>query len=75
MPYDSLRDFITRPEQWTIRWEEPPPFAALEAAWAQQTDDTRSAIGAVRDWLEPIEYRVTDDEGRRMIVTASKSDR
>ena len=61
-------------EQWTIRWEEPPPFAAREAAWTKQADETRAAIESVRDWLEPIEYRVTTDDGRRVIVTASASD-
>lgn len=61
-------------EQWAIRWEEPPPFPALEAAWTKQSDDTRAALAAVRDWHEPIEYRVTDDDGRRIIVTASAAD-
>jgi uncharacterized damage-inducible protein DinB len=61
-------------EQWAIRHEQPPPFAALEIAWAQQAADTRAAIDAVRDWQEPIEYRVTDDAGRRMIVTTCAAD-
>jgi uncharacterized damage-inducible protein DinB len=61
-------------EQWTIRWEEPPPLAALEAAWTKQAGDTRAALAAVRDWPAKIEYRVTDDEGRRMIVTTSALD-
>ena len=61
-------------EQWSIRWEEPPPFAALEAAWTRQADDTRAALDTVRDWDEPIEYRVTTDDGRPVIVTASAGD-
>ena len=69
-----LRRDVPPYEQWSIRWEEPPPFAALEAAWVIQAAETRAAIEAVRDWLEPIEYRVTTDDGRRLIVTASASD-
>ena len=61
-------------EQWAIRWESPPPFATLEAEWIKQAGETRAAIDGVRDWLEPIEYRVTDDDGRRIIVTASAAD-
>ena len=62
-------------EQWPIRSEDPPPFAALEAAWARQVADTRAAIDATRDaWDEPLAYRVTNDEGRRMIVSASPAD-
>jgi uncharacterized damage-inducible protein DinB len=62
-------------ETWPIRAEDPPPFAALEAAWIKQADDTRGALGATRDaWHEPIEYLVTADDGRRMIVTASPAD-
>ena len=69
-----LRRDVPPYEQWAIRWEEPPPFATLEAAWVKQADETRGAIESVRDWLEPIEYRVTTDDGRRLIVTASAVD-
>jgi uncharacterized damage-inducible protein DinB len=58
-------------ERWPIRWENPPPFAALEAAWVEQAADTRAALDAVRDWSAELEYRVTTDDGRSMIVTAS----
>ena len=61
-------------DQWPIRDENPPPFAALEAAWKQQAPRTRAALGAVRDGSAELEYEVTDDEGRRMIVTASPGD-
>jgi uncharacterized damage-inducible protein DinB len=61
-------------EQWPIQEEHPPPFATLEAAWTKQADDTRVALGAVRDWTTDIEYRVTDDDGRAQIVTASAAD-
>lgn len=60
--------------QWPIRDEEPPPFAALEAAWAEQADRTRAAIAGVRDWGAELEYRVTWDDGRPRIVTASVAD-
>jgi uncharacterized damage-inducible protein DinB len=61
-------------EQWPIREEEPPPFAALEAAWAEQARRTRAALSAVRDWSADLEYRVTGDDGRPAIVTASAAD-
>ena len=69
-----LRRDVPPYEQWAIRWEEPPALADLEAAWAKQADETRAAIDSVRDWLEPIAYRVTTDDGRRVIVTASAFD-
>ena len=62
-------------ETWPIRHEDPPPLAALEAAWAKQAEETRAAIDATRDaWHEPFEYRVTSDEGLRLIVTCSAAD-
>lgn len=61
-------------EEWPIRDETPPPFATLDAVWARQSEDTRAALGAVDDWVAKVEYEVTDDEGRQMVVTASKGD-
>ncbi len=61
-------------EQWPIRWETPPPFAALETAWLEQADSTRAALGAVRDWRADVEYRVIGDDDRPKIVTASAAD-
>lgn len=58
-------------EQWPIRDEQPPPFPDLETIWTRQAGDTRAALGTPRDWNAEIEYRVTDDDGRRMIVTAT----
>jgi uncharacterized damage-inducible protein DinB len=58
-------------EQWPIRDEDPPPPATLESAWNDQAAETRAALGAVRDWDAVIEYQVTDDDGREMIVTTS----
>lgn len=60
--------------QWPIQDENPPPFAELEAAWAEQAERTRAALRGVRDWNAPIEYRVTLDDGRPVLVTASASD-
>jgi uncharacterized damage-inducible protein DinB len=60
--------------QWPIRDENPPPFTELDAAWNEQAVRTRAALGAVRDWTTALEYRVTDDDGRRLIVTASPAD-
>ncbi|MGQ0721746.1 MAG: DinB family protein [Candidatus Eiseniibacteriota bacterium] len=58
-------------EQWPIREEGPPPFAALEAAWLEQAGRTRAVLSGVRDWTASIEYRVTGDDGRPVIVIAS----
>ena len=61
-------------EQWPIQEESPPPFTALETAWIEQADHTRAALTAVRDWSVDLEYRVTEDDGRPVIVTASAAD-
>jgi uncharacterized damage-inducible protein DinB len=61
-------------DKWPIRWENPPPFATLEATWMEQAKDTRAALGAVRDWRADLEYRVVGDDGRPKIVTASAAD-
>ncbi len=61
-------------EQWPIQEENPPPFAALEAAWIEQADHTRAALSAVRDWSVDLKYRVTGDDDRPVIVTASAAD-
>ena len=60
-------------DQWSIRHEEPPPFAALEAAWNEQAGRTRAALGAVRAWTTEIEYRVEADDGPA-IVTATPAE-
>lgn len=64
-------------QQWPIKDDNPPPFATLEQAWAEQAEQTRAAIAAVRDWHATIEYgAMSDDDGehRPIIVTASPSD-
>ncbi len=61
-------------DQWPIQQENPPPFGALEAAWIEQAGDTRDALSAVRDWSAELEYRVTGDDDRAEIVTASAAD-
>lgn len=60
--------------QWPVRDENPPPLAEIEALWMRQEARTRAAIGAVRDWGAPVGYRVTDDDGRLIDVTASAGD-
>jgi len=60
-------------QQWPIRDENPPPFQALEAKWAEQARGTRAALSTARDWDAPIEYEVTTDDGRDLIVTATAS--
>lgn len=61
-------------EQWELRDETPLEGEALERAWATQAKATRVAIAGVHDWREPFDYRVTDDQGRRLIVTATAAD-
>ncbi len=61
-------------EQWSIQWESPPSFAALEAAWIEQVGHTRTALSAVNDWSVDLEYQVTGDDDRSEIVTASAAD-
>lgn len=58
-------------DQWPVRSENPLPFAALEDGWNKQAKRTRTAMGEVRDWDGPLEYRVTNDEGVPLVVTAS----
>ena len=61
-------------DQWPIQQENPPPFATLEAAWIEQAGHTRAALSAVCDWSAELEYRVTGDDDRPEIVTASAAD-
>ncbi len=61
-------------DQWPIQEEKPPSFAALEAAWTEEAARTRAALTAARDWNADIEYRVTNDDGRPEIITASAAD-
>jgi uncharacterized damage-inducible protein DinB len=60
--------------EWPIRDEVPPAFAALEAEWTKQAAATRVAIEGVRDWNAELEYRVTDDSGKRLRIGASRGD-
>src|SRR5262245_10514802 len=61
-------------EQWPIRHETPPPFAALEAAWAEQAAVTRGALAGVGNWSTALEYRIINDEGRPEMIAASPGD-
>jgi uncharacterized damage-inducible protein DinB len=61
-------------DQWPVRDENPPPLAEIGALWAQQEARTRAAIAAVRDWAAPVEYRITDDDGRLVDIVASRAD-
>jgi uncharacterized damage-inducible protein DinB len=63
-PYDA----------WPIRDENPPPLTELITKWREQADQTQAALKAVRDWDEPLQYTVTDDEGKRIIVTCTPTD-
>ncbi|MAY73571.1 MAG: hypothetical protein CMJ31_02400 [Phycisphaerae bacterium] len=60
--------------EWPIQENEPPPFARLEVSWRRQAADTDSALAQISDWIEPFSYEVTDDAGRRMVVTSSPAD-
>ena len=35
-------------DQWPIKYERPPAFAVVEAAWREQAGTTRSAVAAER---------------------------
>lgn len=60
-------------EQWAIQDEKPPAFNVLETAWLKQQDDTREAIGSIRDWDGRIEYPSLGG-AKPMIITASAND-
>lgn len=66
--------------QWPIRDDDPPPFAVIDAAWAEQAAQTKSALAEVSDWRATIEYPSISDgdddsqESRPVIVTASPGD-
>ena len=61
-------------ENWPIQDEKPPPFPGLERTWKEQADRTRAALAAVPDWHAEVEYRVTDDDGRHLVVTTTAGD-
>ncbi len=61
-------------DQWPMQQETPPPFVALETAWIEQARRTRDALSAVRDWNHELEYQVTDDDDKQVIVTTSPGD-
>ncbi len=60
--------------EWPIKDEDPPPFAELEAIWARQTDETRTAIAAVKDWSAGRAYRLLDDQDRLTDVRCTAGD-
>jgi uncharacterized damage-inducible protein DinB len=61
-------------DEWPIQDEKPPSFAVLESTWTEQGARIREALGAVRDWSTELNYRVTRDDGRRLMITASPAD-
>jgi uncharacterized damage-inducible protein DinB len=69
-----LRRDVPPYEEWPIREESPPPFPELEAMWSAQAVRTRQGLASVRDWTARFEYRVVQDDGRPVIVTASAGD-
>lgn len=68
------REDVPPCEAWELRDETPLFGESLEAAWAKQAQTTKAAIADVRNWDETFDYRVTDDDGQRLIVTASAAD-
>lgn len=60
-------------EQFPFQDENPPLFAALEAAWIAQASRTRGVLEAVRDWNADIEFRSMWGNPPA-IVTASAAD-
>lgn len=69
-----LRRDVAPYERWPIQDETPPPFAALESAWATQATDTSAALAQIPDWTAEIRYGHTDDTGRPMHVTTTVAD-
>ena len=62
-------------EEWPIKYEAPPAFGVVEAAWREQTKHTRAAISAERDWNRRITWiSFPDDAGRRFHISASAGD-
>lgn len=71
MQHRELRPYA----EWPIQDEEPPEFSVLERAWREQTETTRRAIEAVRDWDAEFEYKPHVSEGQQpIIVTVSAND-
>ena len=64
---------VPRYELWPIKFENPPPFAELEALWVAQGERTRGILSAVRDWETDLEYKF-DGDGAPQIINASPSD-
>jgi uncharacterized damage-inducible protein DinB len=60
--------------EWRYRLESPLPFAGLEAAWAEEAVRTRAVLAGIRDWTTDLEYRVVDDAGQPVVVSASPRD-
>lgn len=64
-------------EHWVFNDERPPAFEVLEAHWRKVAEQTRAAVQRVTDdgaWDRPQEYRYTNDEGVRMVSTATPAD-
>ncbi|HYE62446.1 MAG TPA: DinB family protein [Phycisphaerales bacterium] len=62
---------------WPIQDEKPPAFGVLNEHWKGVADGTRAAIATLNEnhgWHRVLEYRYTDDHGRRMVSTATPAD-
>lgn len=61
--------------QWPIKYESPPEFPVVDAAWPEQAKKTRAALAAERDWARSITWlSFPDEHGRRFHVTATAGD-
>lgn len=64
-------------ERWAFNDERPPAFEVVEAHWGKVAGQTRAAIASITQagaWDRPQEYRFTNDEGVRMVSTATPAD-
>jgi uncharacterized damage-inducible protein DinB len=62
-------------DQWPIKYEQPPSFEAVEAAWQEQMTRIRSLVAAERDWSRAVTWdSFPDDHGRRFRITATSGD-
>ena len=64
-------------EQWEIKDEHPPAFSVIDEHWKGVAEGTRAAIRTLSEskgWDRVLEYRYTDDNGRRMVSSATPAD-
>jgi len=62
---------------WPIQDENPPAFSVIDEHWKGVAEGTRAAIRTLDEthgWDRMLEYRYKDDQGRRMVSSATPAD-